>query len=266
MPPRHDPPPLDPFLEKAWAAVPGYAESDSATTLASDTRLAALYHPLMIARQRSLPLCLGQLGQSLDGRIATASGHSHYINGPAALTHLHCLRALLDAVVVGVGTALADDPQLTVRLADAPSPARVVVDPRGRLPADARCWRDDGCRRFLVHGGGAEPPSGVTGLVVQPRDGKLQPSDIRAALARQGLTRLLIEGGAATLSGFLEAGQLDRLHILTGPLIIGSGMPGIALPPIDRLDQALRPKVAALPLPGGDCLFDCDLHGEEHPA
>ncbi len=263
MPPR--PAPLPPFVKTAWAAVPGYAESDSDTNLGSDTRLAALYHPLMIARQQARPLCLGQLGQSLDGRIATQSGHSHYINGPAALTHLHCLRALVDAVVVGVGTALADDPQLTVRLAEAPSPARVIVDPNGRLPATARCWRDDGCRRFLVHAGAAVPPPGVTGLVVDAHDGALSPRDICAALEREGLTRLLIEGGAATLSGFLQAARLDRLHILTGPLIIGSGKPGIALAPIDRLDQALRPKVAAYPLPGGDCLFDCELHAEEHP-
>src|SRR5882724_10160038 len=81
---------------------------------------------------------VGQIGQSLDGRIATESGHSHYINGAEGLAHLHRLRALVDAVVVGIGTVLADDPQLTVRRVAGPHPARVVIDPRGRLPAGAR--------------------------------------------------------------------------------------------------------------------------------
>src|SRR5262245_27675971 len=83
-------------------------------------------------------MVVGQFGQSIDARIATASGHSHYINGAAGLAHLHRLRALVDAVVIGVGTAVADDPQLTVRHVAGPSPARVVIDPKGRLPATAR--------------------------------------------------------------------------------------------------------------------------------
>src|SRR5438270_2681906 len=80
---------------------------------------------------------VGQIGQSIDGRIATVTGHSKYINGPAGLAHLHRLRALVDAVLVGIGTAVADNPQLTVRRVAGPSPARVVLDPRGRLPPDA---------------------------------------------------------------------------------------------------------------------------------
>ena len=80
---------------------------------------------------------VGQIGQSIDGRIATVTGHSKYINGPAGLAHLHRLRALVDAVLVGIGTAIADDPQLTVRRVAGPSPARIVLDPRGRLPSDA---------------------------------------------------------------------------------------------------------------------------------
>ena len=95
-------------------------------------------------------LVVGQLGQSLDGRIATESGHSKYINGPAGLVHLHRLRALVDAVVVGVGTAIADDPQLTVRRVSGPQPARVVIDPKGRLGADARMFADNGVRRLLI--------------------------------------------------------------------------------------------------------------------
>ena len=88
-------------------------------------------------------IAVGQIGQSLDGRIATPTGHSHYINGPAGLDHLHRLRALVDAVLVGVGTAIADDPQLTVRRVAGPNPARVVLDPK-RPPARQR---PAACRR-----------------------------------------------------------------------------------------------------------------------
>src|SRR5690348_16811834 len=99
-------------------------------------------------------MVVGQIGQSLDGRIATESGHSKYINGPAGLTHLHRLRALVDAVVIGVGTALADDPQLTVRRVSGPQPARVVIDARGRLSAGAKLLARDGVRRLVVTGAG----------------------------------------------------------------------------------------------------------------
>src|SRR3954469_6444931 len=93
---------------------------------------------------------VGQIGQSIDGRIATVTGHSKYINGPAGLAHLHRLRALVDAVLVGIGTAVADDPQLTVRRVPGPSPARIVLDPRGRLPPDARVLTADGIRRIVI--------------------------------------------------------------------------------------------------------------------
>jgi hypothetical protein len=108
-----------------------------------------LYAP--IARGNgAAPFVVGQLGQSLDGRIATATGRSHYINGPESIRHLHRLRALADAVIVGIGTVVADDPQLTVRKIEGRDPARVVIDPNGRLPPDARILAEDGCPVFVV--------------------------------------------------------------------------------------------------------------------
>jgi len=119
----------------------------------------ALYGPLRVGRVDDL-MVVAQLGQSIDGRIATASGHSKYINNAAGLDHLHRLRALVDAVVIGVGTALNDDPQLTVRRVAGPNPARVVIDPRGRLSGSARLLRPDGARRVLIVGNGAVPALG----------------------------------------------------------------------------------------------------------
>jgi len=209
---------------------------------------------------------IGQIGQSLDGRIATPSGHSHYINGLRGRTHLHRLRALVDAVVVGVGTALADDPQLTVRLVPGPHPARVVLDPNGRLPATARMLAADGTRRIVVTTAATAVrlPPGVEVVVVAATNGRFAPDRILDALAARGLRRILIEGGGHTVSGFLSAGCLDRLHVLVAPIILGSGRPGLALGPIERVDEALRPPVTVHPL-GDDMLFDCDLSAQRVP-
>lgn len=203
---------------------------------------------------------VGQIGQSLDGRIATESGHSKYINGPAGLVHLHRLRALVDAVIVGVGTAIADDPQLTVRQVPGPQPARVVIDPKGRLCAGARVFADDGVRRLLVTAEGTRcsPPPGVEIIALPEVDGKIPPSAILIALAGCGMRRMLIEGGANTVSRFLAAGCLDRLHVMVAPIILGAGGPGLILPPLERADQASRMPVRVHKI-DDDVLFDCDL-------
>jgi diaminohydroxyphosphoribosylaminopyrimidine deaminase/5-amino-6-(5-phosphoribosylamino)uracil reductase len=206
---------------------------------------------------------VGQLGQSLDGRVATESGHSKYINGPAGLVHLHRLRALVDTVVVGVGTAIADDPQLTVRRVAGPQPARVVIDPKGRLGADARMFADNGVRRLLIteQGTRCRPPSGVEVVTLPTADGQFAPAAILAALAGCGMRRILIEGGADTVSRFMAAGCLDRLHVMVAPIILGAGGPGLILPALDRADQAPRMPVRVHKFED-DVLFDCDLSAQ----
>jgi len=209
---------------------------------------------------------LGQIGQSLDGRVATMNGHSHYINGPAGLAHLHRLRALVDAVVVGVGTAIADDPQLTVRRVAGPQPARVVIDPSCRLPSSARLFASDGVRRLVITAADAKAqhPPGIDIVRLPVADGRLAPDVIVAALAERGLRRILIEGGAETVSRFLRAGCLDRLHVVVAPIIIGDGRPSFILPPIERVDDALRAPMRVHRL-GDEVLFDCDLSAQRKP-
>ncbi len=208
---------------------------------------------------RDRPFVLAQLGQSLDGRIATISGESRWINGEAALDHVHRIRAAVDAVVVGIGTALADDPLLNVRRVPGRNPARVVIDPSGRLPETARCLVADGARRVVVRAREAPAPPGVEVVRVAAPNGRMNPREIVAALADAGLRTMLIEGGAQTVSWFLEAGALDRLHVLVAPVILGSGKPGLSTTPIERLSQALRPKATVHVLATGDVLFDCEL-------
>lgn len=210
---------------------------------------------------------VGQIGQSLDGRIATATGHSKYINGPAGLDHLHRLRSLVDAVVIGVGTALADDPQLTVRRVAGPHPARIVIDPNGRLPPSAKVFTKDGVRRLLVTAEGAtcSLASEVEVVALPAAGGRIAPRAILAALAERGLRRILIEGGADTVSGFLTAGCLDRLHVVVAPIILGAGRASFILPPIERADQALRMPIHAHQL-DDEILFDCDLSTQRVPV
>lgn len=208
---------------------------------------------------RQVSFAVAQLGQSLDGRIATPTGASRYINRPAALAHLHRLRARLDAVVIGVGTAVADNPRLTVRHVEGKSPARVIIDPRGRLPAGLQVLNDDGARRIVVRGEEAADCPGAETLRLPLKDGAFDPNELRRALAATGLRQILVEGGAATVSAFIAAGALDRLHVLVGPLILGSGFTGLNLPPIATVDEALAPQTSVYLLADGDVLFDCDL-------
>lgn len=205
-------------------------------------------------------MVVAQIGQSVDGRIATSGGCGEVINGDAGLDHLHRLRALVDAVVVGVGTAVADDPQLTVRRVAGPNPVRVVIDPAGRLSGSARLLADDGTPRIVVAGEDAAcaVPRGVEVLRVPLAGGKAEPAAILGALAGRGLRRILIEGGSRTLSCFLAAGCLDRLHVMVAPMLLGAGQASLELPPVARARDALRPPMRAH-LIGNEVLFDVDL-------
>ncbi|XKH61720.1 RibD family protein [Halomonas sediminis] len=208
-------------------------------------------------------LALAQLGQSLDGRIATQSGHSHYINGPQSLVHLHRLRALVDAVVIGVGTASADNPQLSVRHVEGESPVRVILDPRGRAPQRLGILQNGPTATLHLIGDNVSLDTHAAGHVTRQRlaldsQGHFQPQAVLDALAAHGLKRVLIEGGGVTVSRFIQAGVIHHLHLLVAPLLIGSGRPGLTLPPIETLHAALRPPVRCFAC-GDDTLFDVTL-------
>ncbi|GAB5375375.1 MAG: hypothetical protein AcusKO_18370 [Acuticoccus sp.] len=210
------------------------------------------------ARRDGRRFAVAQLGQSLDGRIATPSGHSHYINGEGAITLLHEMRAAVDAVIVGAATAAADDPQLTVRRAAGANPARVLIDRRRRAGADLRMLRGEDARRVVIGPPRDDDPAGLEYLA-PPAGDVMAPHAILDGLAAIGLRVILVEGGAYTVSAFVGAGALSRLCVLVAPLVIGSGPAGLTLPPIERLDSAIRPPAHVAMLDDGDVVFDCDL-------
>jgi diaminohydroxyphosphoribosylaminopyrimidine deaminase / 5-amino-6-(5-phosphoribosylamino)uracil reductase len=252
-----------PFDADGWDEVPAAFRS-------SRSRLTppweALFGPLRTGKVDDL-VVVAQTGQSLDGRIATPTGHSHYINAAEGRAHLHRLRALVDAVVVGVSTVVSDDPQLTVRLVRGPSPARVVLDPNGRAAPGARVFAADGARRLVVTAAAdrLSLPAGVERVGLPTMNGRFAPAAILGALAERGLRRILIEGGPATISGFLAASCLDRLHVLVAPIILGAGPAGLQLPAIARVDEALRPQVCVHRI-AEEVLFDCDLSARRVPV
>jgi riboflavin-specific deaminase-like protein len=218
-----------------------------------------LYLPLQLRAN----LVIAQLGQSLDGRIATESGHSHYVTGQADILRLHRLRALVDAVVVGAGTIATDNSRLTVRQVEGPNPVRVVLDPDARLDSHRNVFSDGAARTLVVRRGpkGDAPSSATSDVLTMPTNGsgEFEPGAILETLRHRGYRRVLVEGGGITVSRFLRAGVVDRLHITVAPLIIGSGRPALTLEPIQRLDQALRPRCRHFRL-GEDILFDLELH------
>ncbi len=277
--------------EAAWNLIL-QAEDRAGVTLAlPDSNEPALevsgngeWHLLLPAKEEALallemflPLCqprvagaaqhvIGQLGQSLDGRIATATGHSRFINGEDGIVHLHRIRALSDAVVVGAGTAATDNPRLTVRCARGSNPVRVVIDRNRRVPDSHHVFTDGEAPTLRLVAGDYTPGNAhydgqntVTeipclGSGSEPADPKL----ILKVLADFDLRKVFIEGGGLTVSKFLQAGLLDRLHVMVAPMIIGSGRPAFSLPEIDFLDDALRPASRFVNL-GSDMLFDLDF-------
>jgi len=224
-----------------------------------NSSLKSIFEPLQHPTVDNM-FVIGQIGQTMDGRIATVSGQSKYVNGSAGLTHLHQLRALVDAVVVGVGTVLADNPQLTVRKVNGKSPARVVIDPRARLMTHHVIWQDDGVQKIWVIAAGANvsPPPQVSLLQLPAKNGTIDPALILKSLFLFGIKRVLIEGGTETISRFMVAKCLDRLHLIVAPIVMGSGRLSFNLPQIEHMDEALRLDVQTHLL-GSDVLFDCDL-------
>ena len=204
---------------------------------------------------------LGQLGQTLDGCIATPTGDSKYINSDCGLKHLHKIRGAVDAVIVGVGSVNADNPKLSVRLCEGNHPARIIIDPRGRVDMSAELFEDGISDVIVITAQTTEHPAiGKAQVIKLPADNfHISPSDIIKVLRSHGYEKILIEGGNQTLSNFMDAGVLDRLHLIVAPMIMGGGLAGLKLSPIDKLDEALRPEVTLYPL-GRDVLFDCDLN------
>lgn len=252
----------DPGIEAAWARLLA-GSSDVPEAL-------QLYLPLRAAT--AAPdgcFVIGRIAQSLDGRIATSTGQSFWISGPDDVLHTHRLRALSDAIVVGAGTIRTDDPLLTTRACTGPSPVRIVLDTERRLGPDRRIFRGGPATIVFV----ADDRDGPTHLgnaeiVRVPRSASASGLDLASVLselAMRGLRRIFVEGGGITVSRFLEAGLLDRLHVTVAPLLLGAGIPSFTLTPAPLPQDGLRLAWTPHRL-GADMLFDIRLDRARPPS
>lgn len=246
-----------------WRAGGGWV----AVADADDPRrpLLDLYLPICSATPAH-PIVVGHLGESLDGFIATRTGDSQFVTGRENILHLHRLRALCGAVIVGAGTVAADDPQLTTRHVEGANPLRVIFDPGRRLTQEYRVFHDEAaptlyaCARSLTNG---ETRIGhATVLALDEGAPGVAVAGLLRELRDRGCYRIFVEGGGVTVSSFLEADLLDRLHVAIAPLLIGAGRPAIRLAGREALRDCRRPQHRVFRM-GGDVLFDCDLR---HPT
>ncbi len=205
--------------------------------------------------------------QSLDGHVATATGASRWISGPESLEYAHCLRRDNDAILVGRGTVVRDDPLLTCRLPGARSPRRVLLDSGLRIPLDSQVvqtaaevitvvfasaprleQRDDTVRRF-------EEAGVILRAVPSGAPGQLSLSAIIETLEAEGVTSLFVEGGPRVITAFLKAGLVDEWHLVVAPIVIGAGVPAVGDLGVRDLAAAYRFETHSVTQLGEDLLW-----------
>ncbi len=202
--------------------------------------------------------------QSLDGRLATRTGDSQWIGGPASLKLAHQLRAEHAAVLVGVGTVLADNPRLTVRLVAGPSPTRVIVDSTLRIPLDAHVLTDGAASTVVATTERALPErvkavAACGATVLQASADALGRVDLRALLPTLGAESVLVEGGGAVITSVLRQRLASRLVVCIAPMVIGNGTDAVGELNVDCLNQALRFNASRFTVLEDDVIFDGTL-------
>lgn len=182
--------------------------------------------------QTGRPRTTAKYAMTLDGKIATHSGHSRWVSGPESRQDVHIRRDRTDAILVGIGTLLADDPQLTTRLPDELAgyggphhPLRVVLDSQARTPANARMLSPETPGQTVIFASEQAPPDGVEALREAGADvvvlEQVSVDAVLNCLGQRGINDLLIEGGGTVLGAFFDAGSIDRVCVYVAPVIVG---------------------------------------------
>ncbi|HEX6817794.1 MAG TPA: RibD family protein [Ktedonobacterales bacterium] len=200
------------------------------------------------APSRARPHVTVSYAQTLDGRLATRSGSSQWISGPESLRLVHELRASHDAILVGAGTVLRDNPRLTVRLVEGRDPLRVVVDSALRTPLSAAVLAGGAARGTLLAASATADPkrvaaleqAGATVLLVSPDAAGLVPlGHLLRTLAARGVRSVLVEGGARIITSLLRERLVDRLVVTIAPKVLGAGIEAVGDLGIEDLANAL---------------------------
>lgn len=192
--------------------------------------------PLLLKNNSNL---IGQIGQSIDGKIALNNGKSHYINEKESIIYLHCLRSISDGVLVGVNTIIKDNPLLTTRKIKGQNPTRLIIDPSLKLTNKYKIFKDNNKNIIFTNSSKRKNLYNTT-IVKFPK--KNFTLSIYKYLKKTSLKTILIEGGPTTLSHFIELKLLNYMQFIISPTIIGSGIDSLKLKPITNLKNAIRKK------------------------
>ncbi|RKX69460.1 bifunctional diaminohydroxyphosphoribosylaminopyrimidine deaminase/5-amino-6-(5-phosphoribosylamino)uracil reductase RibD [candidate division WOR-3 bacterium] len=198
--------------------------------------------------ETGLPYTIVKIASSLDGRIATLEGESRWITSHEARRYVHLLRSKVDAVVVGIGTVLSDDPRLTVRHLPGENPARIIVDPKLRIPDQASVLDGSAPTYILSQSSGKKQ----NGEVITLTD--FHPESILRRIGELGFNEIMVEGGGRIFSSIIESNLFDELIIIYSGKIIGSGIP-FARFKIASLEEALRVEIVEVRQIGPDLLL-----------
>ena len=180
---------------------------------------------------------IGQIGQSLDGKIALNNGKSHYINEKESILYLHCLRAVCDGVLVGVNTVIKDNPLLTTRKIKGSNPVRLIIDPSLKLSNRYKIFKDDN-QNIIFTNSNKQKKINNTLIIKFPK--KNFTNNIFKYLKKTSFKNILVEGGPTTLSNFIEMKLLNYMQFIISPTLIGSGIDSLKLKPITNLKNAIR--------------------------
>lgn len=208
--------------------------------------------------------------QSLDGRIATLTGESRWISGSGTIRLAHELRAGHDGILVGSGTALRDDPELTCRIPGKGSPVRIVLDSRLSIPLDSTLVKTASLHRTLFLATADAPREKARLLADRGAEvayvggdsrGRVDLREALGELAKRGIGTLLVEGGSSVITSFLRAGLVNRLVVVIAPLVIGEGVPSVGNLGVGSLSEALRFEPVKLSSEGNDIVWELKPHG-----
>lgn len=262
-----------------WDANPLTAEQSRRTLEAAGVTLSVglleadarrLNEPFFHFMRTRRPFVVMKTAMTMDGKIATPSGHSQWISGEVSREHVHELRATYAGVMVGIGTVLADDPSLTCRLPDAHAPARIVVDPRAETPPDAKLFTDpspvilaiapqaDPERRRALEARGAQ----LLEVPLADNGRHLDLTTLMTLLGEHGIDSILLEGGGGLNASALRAGIVTKVVTFIAPkLLAGDGIPPTHGPAFATMDQALPLRDLSCHPSGADLRLEAYLDG-----
>lgn len=221
---------------------------------------------------RGRPFVTLKLAVSLDGRIAAGSGDSRWISSAAARALVHRWRREADAVMVGAGTVIADNPRLTCRIASGRDPVRVVIDGRLRCPPKAKLFRQRSTASTVLVTANANvataqrryPDPRVEVFGCSARAGKIDLAALMREFGKRGWSKVLLEGGAHLAGAALGAGIVDRVAFFVAPILVGAGMPAVESLGAERIRDAIKLGEVKARRIGGDWLFEADVLRRAH--